>query len=88
MKNLVFTDNNGKKYKQVSKVRARKLFTENKSFVICASNLNPFGFWQCGCHIENNGENEKSFDSLLNEFLFYNCTNNEVGYYARFYEPI
>lgn len=86
MKNLTFTDNNGKKYKQITKTRAKNLFTQNKLFVICAANLNPFGVWCPGCFIQNDGSKD-SFESLLNEFLFYNCNNKEVGYYARFYEP-
>lgn len=97
MKNYIFTDNNGLKYRRVSRQMAKRLYNNGANVVLCPSNLRPFGAWSCETTINVNnyrdestdkiGKNVDNFDRITNEFLFYNCVNNETGRYIAFYVP-
>ena len=87
MNNITLT-NNGKTYKRVSKTAAKKVFESGESVVICACNLNPFGFWNCGIEIKKyqfDSEYSNDFNKRVYCYELYNCVNSETGKYASFY---
>ena len=68
--------------KQINKAQARKLYAEGKEFTIVPANMRPDSMF--AVHMKK-GWMWRNFDNFYNEFRFYNCNNNEVGYYPRFY---
>lgn len=69
--------------KKINKAAARKLYVEGKSFWIVACNLRP----QCGIFIGSSSFERMAdipFDTMVDSFEYYNCTN-ETGRYAAFY---
>lgn len=92
MYNRIFKDNNNREWERIDKRKARNLYNKGISLVLCADNLQPFGFWNCGIETNINNldeyDREKSdcFDRLCNEFKFYNCISRETGYNIAFYQ--
>ena len=70
-------------YRRVSKHIARKLYEKGEPVLFCPVNLIPGGFWGNGCIVTK--EEGWTFEEVLNTFEFYNCINNETGYYTAFY---
>jgi hypothetical protein len=69
--------------KKINKAAARKLYAEGKPFWIVACNLRP----QCGILIGSSSFERMAdvpFDTMVNSYEYYNCTN-ETGRYAAFY---
>lgn len=69
--------------KKINKRIARKLYQEGKSFWIVACNMRP----ECGCLIGSASFEQLAdipFDTMVNNFTYYNCTN-ETGRYPAFY---
>lgn len=94
MRNLQYSKD-GKTYKQVSKTKARRLYNEGKPIALVPSNLYPLapmvGFSVMSVNdIDEQVRDEKyySFDSRVNSFEYYNCTCNETGKYANFFEIV
>ena len=91
MKNLEFTgDYFGEKItiKQVQKRTARKLFDAGETIFLQSSNFLPFGVWAT-CHaINKDGAPSDSFDAIVNNFEYYNCSNRETGLYTTFYRRV
>lgn len=89
MRNLQFTGNfYGETITivQIQKRTAKKLFNSGETIYIQSSNFYPFGVWsQC---MEFSNKEGRTFDSIVNSFEYYNCNNNETGYYATFYKRI
>lgn len=71
------------KFTRVSKIKARRLFDENKAIYLIPAKcrFTTTGF-VVPIKICNDGD--RSFDSIVNEFEYYNC-NQELGGYAAFY---
>jgi hypothetical protein len=68
--------------KQINKAQARKMYAMDKPFIIVPCNMRPnsvFAITVC-----NGMWGHENFDSLYNEFCYYNCSN-ETGRYPRFY---
>ena len=68
--------------KQINKTIARKLYAENKPFIIVPCNMRPDDsryavYMKKGWMIQ-------TFENFYNQFCYYNC-NNETGRYPRFY---
>ena len=93
MRNLQFT---GKLYNetvtitQVQKRTAKKLFEAGETIYLQSSNFHPFGVWsRC---LDTNKDNinciGSTFETLVNEFEYYNCTCNETGKYTNFYKKL
>lgn len=88
MRNLNFT---GRYYdemitiEQVQKRTAKKLFDSGETIYIQSSNFHPFGVWSQCFDIDN--KNGETFESIVNSFEYYNCSN-EAGKYANFYKRI
>nr|DAI42756.1 MAG TPA: hypothetical protein [Caudoviricetes sp.] len=87
MTNRTLTDNKGISWMRVNKRRARALYDAGSDVIITPANIRPFNPWrthvrissrrQCGCNV--------TFDSIINEYEYYNCNSNEVGRYPAYY---
>lgn len=93
MRNLQFT---GKIYdetitiKQVQKRTAKKLFESGETIYLQSSNFQPFGVWsRC---MDTNKDNINcvghTFETIVSEFEYYNCSDSETGKYASFYAKL
>lgn len=71
-------------YKRINKREARKLYDNKIPVLIIPCNCNPLSAWLTGFIMI---KYEKSFDTLVNEFIYYNC-NSELGYYPAFYTEV
>jgi len=90
MRNLEFTGNfYGERItiKQIQKRTARKLFEAGVTIYLQSSNFHPFGGWSQCIDIKKDINSNDSFDSIVNNFEFYNCTA-ETGLYTTFYKKI
>jgi hypothetical protein len=68
---------------RINKKRARNLFNKGVKIYLCPSNLRPIGPWFNAFDVDlSAGE---AFDTILNSFEYYNCINNETGYFTSFY---
>lgn len=72
-----------KNYKRVNKKQAEKLYKQGKTFFMCACKVDPESLWGLLCEVKNN--NEKSFDTFINNFSYYNCNTSELGKYPAYY---
>ena len=70
-------------YKRITKRTAMRLYEKGEPVLFCPVNLIPGGPWGIGCTITK--EEGRTFEQALNAFEYYNCFNNETGYYAAFY---
>lgn len=91
MKRYFFKDNNGIEYRRISKKAAEKRYNAGLTTIFCPVNLFPFNrFFPVSMEInrENINCNFQAFQTIVNEFEYYNCSCNETGYYTAFYAPI
>lgn len=70
-------------YKRITKKAAERLYKAGEPVLFCPVNLIPGGPWRIGCTITK--EEGTTFTQVLNAFEFYNCINNQTGYYTAFY---
>ena len=83
---------NGKRYEQVSKPTARKLFKQGRTIYLNSCNLMPGNIWQPLCPVTIDRDRipgleatpEEQFKHTVNNFEFYNC-DAERGRYANYY---
>ena len=68
---------------RVDKRKARNLFNKGIEIYLVPSNFVPFGAWFQPYQIELSCDIE--FDTLVNNFNYYNCINSETGYFPSFY---
>ena len=90
MRNLIFTgDFYGETItiKQVQKRTAKKLFESGEKIYMHACNMRPFGVWPTCCDITKKRADGDTFESIVNNFEYYNC-DNERGLYVTFYKRI
>lgn len=84
-----FTDSKGNEWERITKKQARAAYNNGLTVVFCPVNSRPFGAW--GLEMEINRENINcnfsSFETILNEFEWYNC-RPDTGKYTAFYIPI
>lgn len=67
---------------KINKTAARKLWNENKPFVIVSCNLRP----ESGIIFRPEWKNNfRDFDAMVNNFEYYNCRNSETGRRAAYY---
>ena len=76
----------GRTYKRISKKQARKLFDDGRTIIVVPCKCRLFTGWNLECIIDgyNVEEPDRTFDKIINMFIYYNC-NNELGYYPAFY---
>ena len=90
MRNLEFTGNYYGEtitIKQIQKRSAKKLFEAGETIYLQSSNFRPFGVWSQCMDIKKDIDNKDTFDSIINAFEYYNCSN-EQGLYTTFYKKI
>ena len=68
---------------RVSKALARKAYNYGLGVYFCPSKLRPGFPWNPEIRIVKHDSN--SFETVLNEFEYYNCSNAETGRYTAFY---
>lgn len=71
---------------QIAKQRARRLYDQGKTIYLQSCNMRFNGMWQSACPIskETRSREEQTFDSLVNEYTYYNC-DQERGKYPCFF---
>jgi len=74
----------GKRYEQVSKPTARKLFKQGRTIYLNACLMMPGNVWQSFCPIKTDTIQGTTFETQVNEFEYYNC-DSERGKYANFF---
>ena len=87
MNAYTFTDDNGINWRRITKTAARKVFESGERLVLCASNLRPFGPWHPEIEVTDIRDHWSDFNTLVNEFEYYNCSHPGEGRYASFYIP-
>lgn len=85
MINYEFQDNSGRKWHRVNKRRARRAFESNDRLVLCACNMRPFGPWHPEIEVTDIRDHWSDFDTMVNDFEYYNCSHPGEGSYASFY---
>ena len=75
--------------RRIDKRKARNLFNKGIEIYLCPSNLRPFGAWFQPLMISLNNPysicETLSFTDIVNYYTYYNCINNETGYFPSFY---
>lgn len=74
------------KWQRVSKPRARNLYNQGHDVYMIPCNIHPENWWMPPVKMLRN--NETTFDRVVNTFCYYNCCNNDLGYYPAFYIPV
>lgn len=80
----------GFEFERITKKVARIAYNNGLTVLFCPVNLRPGSFWRLDMPINKNNQNCEghTFDSVVNHFEFYNCTNSETGKYTAFYIPV
>ena len=86
---IITLKRNGKvvRVKQVNKTSARKHYDEGKTIYLLACNMRVNNQWQGLCLVNKSDVPEafmQSFDSVVNDFKYYNC-DLERGTYPIFF---
>lgn len=68
--------------RRINKKEARRRFNQGEEIIIEACKMRVDSMW--GDSFRINNKQEKDFDSIVNEFEYYNCMY-ETGYYASYY---
>ena len=85
MKNL-YIYKGGLEFKRITRAKAKALYNMGKAVLLIPCNLNPANIF-VGFYDLRKEDNETPFENAVNAFEYYNCTNNETGYYTAFYIP-
>jgi hypothetical protein len=73
-------------YRRINKTNARKLYNRGVEIVLCPNKMRPFTPWQFEIRIKRKLDwTATTFDKVVNEFEYYNCTNTETGYRTSYY---
>lgn len=72
MQNEEFITKSGKCFVRVNKIRARKLYNEGHTIWMVPDMMRLDNAWQSPCSVSK-GTDERSFDTRVNEFCYYNC---------------
>lgn len=87
MTDITLTDNKGISWTRVSKRRARALYDAGHEVIITPVYVDPFNMWRPHARISNKRQwgCDVTFDSITNEYEYYNCNSNELGRYPAYY---
>ena len=90
MRKYSFTDHNGKTWERINKKQAKAAYNNGLTVIFCPVNMRPFTPWHLEIDVNKNfwSCDGLSFEQVLNEFEYYNCTCNETGRYTAFYIPV
>lgn len=70
-------------FERITKAQARKIYDNGGGVYIIPRKCFPAGVWVSAMMMQNGAG--RSFDSVVNEYIFYNC-NNYLGKYPAFYK--
>ena len=87
MINRIFTDHDGASWMRISKRRARSEYENGRDVIITPAFVDPFNIWRPHTRISNKRQwgVDVTFDSIINEYEYYNCNSNELGRYPAYY---
>lgn len=87
MTDRTLTDRNGVSWVRVSKRRARSAYNEGHTITVAPANMDPFNPWYTCLKISNKRQwgCDVTFDSIINEYEYYNCNSAELGRYPAYY---
>ena len=87
MTDRILSDSNGATWQRVSKRRARYEYDAGRDVIITPVYVNPFNMWRPHARISNKRRwgCDVTFDSIINEYEYYNCNSNELGRYPAYY---
>lgn len=87
MTNRIFTDRDGACWTRVSKRRAISAYEAGNDVIITPVYVDPFNMWRPHARVSNKRRwgVDVTFDSIVNEYEYYNCNSNEVGRYPAYY---
>ena len=87
MTNRTFTDRDGACWVRVNKRRARSTYEAGSDVIITPVYVDPFNMWRPHAQISNKRQwgCDVTFDSIINEYEYYNCNSNSVGRYPAYY---
>ena len=87
MTNYEFKDRENNTYVRVTYRYAHKLYYSGHDIVLCPSNLRPFSMFNPQVIINDMCDKTIDFDTLVERFKIYNCTDRYTGrnvyYYVR-----
>lgn len=69
---------------KINKTKARKLFNEGKEIHLLPCKARFGGMWLGEGAVISNKILTSAFDTIVNEYIYYNC-NNELGKYPAYY---
>jgi len=70
---------------KINKSRARKLYNKGIKIHVVACKVRPINNPWIQPFELIKGSDGSDFDKHINEFEYYNCSYNELGYYAAYY---
>ena len=70
-------------YTRINKSKARKLYNLGRPIVVLPCKANPNSPWFSNSTVSK--ESGRDFDTLVNEFIYYNCNTSELGRRPAFY---
>ena len=70
-------------YTRINKPEARKLYNLGRPIVVLPCKANPNSPWFSNSTVSK--ESGRDFNTLVNEFIYYNCNTSELGRYPAFY---
>lgn len=87
MTNRTFTDRDGACWVRVNKHRARSTYEAGSDVIIAPVNIRLFGPWGVEALLTKRRPRltGETFDTLVNEYEYYNCIDYCSGSYAAFY---
>lgn len=87
MTNRIFTDRDGACWARVSKRRARSAYEAGNDVIITPVYVDPFNMWRPHARISSKRQwgVDVTFDSIVNEYEYYNCNSSELGRYPAYY---
>ena len=74
----------GVNYVRVNKAGAKKAFNEGKTIYMLPCKACPRSYWFTFYPVNKNAVDGASFETVVNNFEFYNCTP-QTGKYTAFY---
>jgi hypothetical protein len=75
---------NGKVLKQINRRKAKRLFENGIEIFVVPCKVRFHSPWSSPCKTDCDAPENKSFNSFVNEFEYYNCTN-ETGLYTHYF---
>lgn len=87
MTNRTIADRDGAMWQRVNKRHARYEYDAGRDVIITPVHVDPFNIWRPHARISGKRQwgRDVTFDSIINEYKYYNCNSNELGRYPAYY---